>query len=581
MARARAAGRGPRAGEPWALAKQCHNRTQLLNYFVRVSGGRHDDWGEMAAADGASELGFAAVAARYPGRTAIIEAPGVGSDEGRTVSYAELAARVNQLSHALRNEGLAAGDCVASIMPNRREYHELRLATGQVGMYFTPISHHLTVGELAYILSDSEAKLVVVDESLLELAGEAMAQVGLDDTAAARCVVLGQSAGGRDAARRDQAGRRDYEQLLADQPETAPEDRLAGEYMGYTSGTTGRPKGVRKRLPGKPPVFTQTRLDYMARLRIYPGAETHLVSAPLYHSAPGTYSTIALDLGHTVVIAERPRPEELLRLIERYRVTITFTVPTVIGRLVRLPAEVRERYDLSSLRSVVHAGAPCPPEIKRQAIEWLGPVVQEFYGATEGSATALTAEEWLRKPGSVGYPIPGVELRVLDDDGRELPAGEIGNVYFRPQTPFEYLKDPAKTAAAMRGDLFTAGDIGHLDDEGWLFLADRRTDLILSGGVNIYPAEVEAALIASPLVADSAVIGVPDDDWGQRVVAIVAPGAGVTADDDLRQRLIEHCRGMLAGYKVPREIRFTERVPRTETGKIRRRDLRAAYTPDA
>ncbi|MGH3949731.1 MAG: AMP-binding protein [Pseudonocardiaceae bacterium] len=511
----------------------------------------------MTATQQASLIGFATIASADPGRIAVVE------PDRSQWTYGELVCRVNQLSHAFAAMRLRPGHCVAAIVPNSRTYYELRLAACQTGLYFTPISHHLTAPEIAYLVADSEATLVIVDASLLGVAGPALDEIGFSRD---HRLVVGEAPGWTN-----------YEELLAGFPETAPDQLLAGDFMGYTSGTTGRPKAVRKALPGGPPRTSEFQLDYMARLGIFPGHEVHLVGAPLYHAAPGAFSTIALNLGHTVVVAERPGPEQLLKLVERHGVTVTFTVPTMLHRLLRLPPDVREKYDTSTLRSVVHAAAPCPVPLKRQAIEWLGPVISEFYGATEGPATALTSHEWLTKPGSVGYPLAGLEVRILDALGKPLPAGQIGSVFYTLPTPFEYFKAEEKTASAMRDGLFTAGDVGYLDEDGWLFLCDRRTDLILSGGVNIYPAEIEAALIMHPDVADAAVIGVPDDEWGQRAVAIVQPEQGVAAGHGFVERLTTHCRSMLAGYKVPRTIEFTSQLPRTSAGKLLRRELREAH----
>lgn len=502
-------------------------------------------------------VGFGAVAAAHPDRVAVID------PDGTSVTFGELAARVNQLSHGLRAEGLGPGDCIVAMTPNSRAYYELRFAAAQIGLYFTPISHHLTHPEIAYLVTDSEAKAVFVDASLLKTAAPALDEAGFAPEG--RFVI-----GGDDAWR-------DYEQLLAGHPVTPPPSLTAGDVMGYTSGTTGRPKGVRKPLSGQPPTVPAFVLDFMARLDIHPGPGVHLVVSPLYHAAPGTFSSIALHFGHTVVIAERPDAEQILRLVQRHEANVMFTVPTMLHRIVRLPEAVRNRYDTSSLRSVVHAGASCPVEVKRRAIACLGPVITEFYGATEGSATALTTPEWLRKPGSVGLPLAGSAIRIVDPEGRPLPAGEVGTVYYRLPTPFAYFKDPEKTSGAMRDGLFTAGDVGHLDEDGWLFLCDRRTDLILSGGVNIYPAEIEGVLVGSPEVADAAVIGVPDEEWGQRVVAVVQPETGVTPGEELAERLTEHCRSRLAGFKTPRRIEFMEQLPRTPTGKMLRRELRDRY----
>jgi long-chain acyl-CoA synthetase len=502
-------------------------------------------------------VGFATIASADPQRIAVIEV------DGSSITFGEMADRVNQLSRALAAMGLRRGQSVAALLPNRRTYFEMRLAAGQSGLYFTPISHHLTAPEIAYIVKDSEAQVIVVDGSLLGVARKA-----LDDI---------QFAVERRFALEGAAGWNSYEELLAAFPAAAPNELLAGDFMGYTSGTTGRPKAVRKLLPEGPPRITQHVLNYMARLDIHPGRAVHLVSSPLYHAAPGTHSFIALNLGHTVVVAERPGPERLLQLIEQYQVSVTVTVPTVLHRLLRLPNHVRSRYDLSSLRSLVHGAAPCPVEVKRSAIEWFGPVIHEYYGATEGVASAVTAVEWLTKPGTVGRPLPNIQVRILDQSGNSLPAGEVGHVYFTLPAPVEYFKDAQKTASAIRGDFFTAGDMGYLDRDGWLFLCDRRTDLIVSGGVNLYPAEIEAALLSHPDVADAAAIGVPDDEWGHRVVAIVQPESAVEPGDPLAERLIQHCRSMLAGYKVPRTIEFTARLPRSDAGKLQRGRLRDAY----
>lgn len=496
------------------------------------------------------------IATTDPERIAVIE------DGGRAIGFGELVARANRLAHGLRAAGLGAGDCVAAVLSNRIEHFELRLATWQIGTYLTPINHHLAEPEIGYIASNSEARLVVVDPEFAELCGKALVGSGIP-------------AGSRFCTG-PAGGWHDYEELLRDQPATAPPDRTSGEVMLYTSGTTGRPKGVRRPLSGAPTQMSRYHVDFMARLNIHPGDEVHLVLSPLYHAAPGTFSFVALGFGHTVILAQRPGPERVLDLVHRHRVSTTFTVPTVLHRMLRLPAEVRERYDTSSLRSVVHAGAPCPPEVKRGCIDWFGPVLAEFYGATEGSATAVRSAEWLAKPGTVGYPLPGAEVRVLDEDGEDLPRGEVGAVYFRSGiTGVEYFKDPDKTAAARRGQLITAGDIGYLDEDGWLFLCDRRTDLILSGGVNVYPAEVEAELLGHPEVADAAVIGVPDPEWGQSVLAVLQPEPGSTAG--LAERAQQHCRERLAGFKVPRRVELRDRLPRTDTGKLLRRELRAEH----
>ncbi|WP_068398726.1 AMP-binding protein [Kribbia dieselivorans] len=512
-------------------------------------------------------IGFREVAHADPSRVAIIE------PDRAPITFGDLRDRVDQLSHALDTWGVGAGEVVCSVLSNRREYHELRLATGQTGRYLTPMSHHLSAVEIAHIVADTGTRVVVTEPHLVPVVDDALASL---PGASGESGEFGRAA---PPIRVITVGE-EYERELGAHPASAPDVLRAGDYLGYTSGTTGRPKGVRKPLSDNPPAVGDLQLGYLARLGIRPGREVHLVVAPLYHSAPGTLSDVALKFGHTVVISERPTPQEILALIERHRVSITFTVPTVLGRWLRLPRETRDRYDLTSLRSIVHAGAPCPVEVKRGVIEWLdpivGPVLHEFYGATEGSATCVSTPEWLQRPGTVGLPIPGSRVAILDEAGTELPPGEIGQVWYRPTVTVEYLGAEEKTAAATRGDLFTTGDLGRLDEDGFLFLADRRTDLILTGGVNVYPAEVEAALAEHPQVADAAVIGAPDDDWGQRVVALIQPESGASSAT-LLESLPGHLRARLAGYKVPREIHVVDHLPRTHAGKMMRREVRDIY----
>ncbi|WP_234334367.1 AMP-binding protein [Streptomyces sp. NRRL B-1347] len=495
------------------------------------------------------------MAAEWPERVAVVDV------DGATMTYGELERRAHRLTRALARLGVRAGECVAAMLPNSRAFFELRLATGQSGLYFTPFSHHFTVPEAEHVLVDSGARVVVVDAGLLDVAGPALDAAGVPPE---RRIVWGGVAPGWVA----------YEELLAAEPATPPAERRAGGVMLYTSGTTGRPKAVRRQLSAAPPGPSPYELDFMTRCGVGPGPFTQLCAAPLYHAAPGLFANMALQLGHTVVLAERPCTEDWLRLVDRHGVDFLFTVPTVLHRLLRLPAAVRESYDTSSLRAVVHGAAPCPEDVKRRAIDWFGPVLYEFYAATEGGVTAVTSADWLARPGTVGLPMADVDIRVLDEDGRPLPAGETGGVYFRPVVPFAYHQDPDKTRRSMREEYFTAGDHGYLDADGWLYLRDRRTDLIVSGGVNVYPAEVEAVLLAHPEVADAAVVGVPDEEWGQRVAAVVRPEAGAAAADGLVERLVTHCRGALAGFKVPRVIEVRAEVPRSEAGKVLRREIR-------
>jgi long-chain acyl-CoA synthetase len=286
----------------------------------------------------------------------------------------------------------------------------------------------------------------------------------------------------------------------------------------------------------------------------------------------------SVQLGHTAVLMDRWRPEEMLRLIERYRVTHSHMVPTQFRRLLELPDAVRNSYDVSSLRVMIHGAAPCPPEVKRRMLDWWGPVVTEYYAATEGGGTAISAAEWLEKPGSVGKPWPGSVVAVLDESGAELPAGEPGLVYMRMGTSnFEYHKDPAKTSQARVGDLFTLGDIGYLDEDGYLYLCDRKSDLIISGGVNVYPAEIENELACHPKVADVAVFGVPNADWGEEIKAVVQPASGVEGDDELTAELLAFAAGRLAKFKIPRTVDYLAELPRDPNGKLYKRKLRDPY----
>jgi long-chain acyl-CoA synthetase len=346
--------------------------------------------------------------------------------------------------------------------------------------------------------------------------------------------------------------------------------------MLYTSGTTGRPKGVRRPLPGVDPEAAAGQLAGLAMLfGLRPGADVHLAAAPLYHSAPLAFATAALHLGHTVVLMDRWDAVRSLELIERWQVTSSLMVPTMFHRLLGLPAEDRDRFDTSSLRHVVHAGAPCPLDVKRAMLDWWGPAIYEFYAATEGGGTLVRPEEWLERPGTVGRPWPGAEIAVLDDDGRPCPPGHPGSVWIRSSVgEFEYHQDRAKTDAGRHDGFFTVGDIGYLDEDGWLFLNDRRDDVIVSGGVNIYPAEVEAALLSHPAVADACVFGVPDDEWSEAVAAAVEITRGIVVDDRLAGELIDWCQARLAPFKRPRTIDFHPELPRQDTGKLARRVLR-------
>ncbi|MEV0821061.1 AMP-binding protein [Nonomuraea rubra] len=488
-----------------------------------------------------SELpGFYAIAAADPGRLAVID-----TDDTR-VTYGDLLARVNQVSHGLRARGLVTGDVVAGVLPNGVDALVMVMATGQIGLYYVPINWHLTGSEIAYILGDCDAKVVVT--------GPDQAVPGAETGTAG---------------------------LAEGQPSDAPAGRTSGAVMWYTSGTTGFPKGVQRGLPGAEPeaIVPLYTWFFGEVVDLRPGAEVHLVTSPMYHSAPCAHAQFALHLGHTVVITPRFDPVHILELVERHRVSNAMMVPTMFHRMLQLPADVRSKYDVSSLRQVIHTAAACPVSVKQQIMDWWGPVLYEYYGSTESTiAFSVKPHDWLARPGTVGRPAPTFEAKIFDDDGAELPPGEPGMIYVKSSMgSFEYRKDPAKTAASKRGDWYAPGDIGYLDEDGYLFLCDRRTDLIVSGGVNIYPAEIEAALLEHPAVADVAVIGVPDEEWGHNVVALVQPAEGIEPGPELTAELLEHCGPRIARFKHPKVIEYREALPRTPTGKLSRSKVRADY----
>lgn len=510
-----------------------------------------------------SKLGFHRVADAHPDRIALVA-------DNTAVSFAVLAEQVNRVSNGLRALGLAEGDAVVAMVGNGVAYFELVLATAQSGLYLVPVDTHSSPREVQYICANSRAAVLVADAALGERLASAAADLPVRRFAVGGAV----------------AGWSDYAELSAGRSSERPARRVAGALMPYTSGTTGRPKGVRRKLTGRNPDDVAAELT-AARATLFrlcsddpdsPADGVHLACSPLYHNAPGVYSQIALHLGHTVVSLRKFDPVVVLQAIEWHRVTWTHMVPTHFRRILDLPADQRASFDVSSLHTVLHAGARCPVEVKAAMLDWVGPVVWEYYGATEGMVSVLPPEEWPVKRGSVGRPAPGVTVRILDDASATTPTGQVGSVYFSVPAPFEYLGDPEKTERSRSGDLVTAGDLGSLDDDGYLFLHDRRSDLVLSGGVNIYPAEIEACLVQHAHVRDAAVVGVPDEQWGQRVVAVIerAPGADATNDETVAEELRALCARDLASYKVPKELLFRDALPRSEAGKLDRNGIRTS-----
>ncbi|MFT4974871.1 MAG: long-chain acyl-CoA synthetase [Myxococcota bacterium] len=462
----------------------------------------------------------------------------------------------NQVAHQLRAAGCDRADAVAICMRNAPEALVLYLAVTQIGMYVVPLSWHLTAPEAHYIIEDSGAKLVVAGaEQAARVSG-----VGVP------VYVVGEPV----------EGCRRWSELTSGDVQR-PRGRWAGGPMTYTSGTTGQPKGVRRPLPPAPPELVAS--GYAMFLMMYgmvPGQGVHIVCSPLYHTAVLYFASSSLHLGHTVVLMDRWTPEGMLERIERYQVTSSHMVPTLFSRLLNL--EGRQRYDMSSLRHMVHSAAPCPVPVKWAMLEWWGDCVYEYYAASEGGGTMITPSEWRQRPGSVGRAWATAEIAIFDDDGHRLGPGKIGTVYIKMQQGFSYHRDKEKTDKAWRTDgYFTVGDAGYLDEEGYLFLCDRKADMIISGGVNIYPAEVESALSGHPRVLDVAVFGIPDADWGEQVKAVVELRDSSPAEDGLGDEIIAWARERLAGFKCPRTIDFVETLPREPNGKLKKRLLRAPY----
>jgi len=505
-------------------------------------------------------LGFWERARESPGWLAVIEPDGTEHRAG------DLLRRVNQLVHALRARGLRAGDGIAALVPNGIVPQELCLAALQAGWYYTPINWHFTAAEIAYIVKDSEAKAFFVHERFAEAGVAAADAAGLP---ASGMFGYGSVPGFTNVA-----------DLLAGQPTTLPDDRTAGAAMHYTSGTTGRPKGVRRALTGLDPDVSADLLTGLLQFFGITGSSpnVHLVTSPNYHTAVTMFGGTALNFGHTLVCMDAWDAEQALALVERYRVTNTHMVPTQFKRMLSLPEDVRAAYDVSSMRWLIHAAAPCPVPIKRAMLDWWGPCIYEYYAATEGGGTIVTPEEWLERPGTVGKPWPMSEVMVVGDDGDPCPPGVPGTVFMRMGlAEFEYKGDPEKTAASRLHDFFTVGDVGFLDSDGYLFLCDRKSDMIISGGANIYPAEIEAEIIIHEKVADVAVFGIPDEEWGEQVKAVVQPADGVAPSAELAAEILASLEGSLARMKWPKSIDFIDEMPRDPSGKLLKRRLRDPY----
>jgi len=486
---------------------------------------------------------------------------------GDAVTYAELEERSNRLAHLLRARGLRRRDHYAIFMENNARYIESCAAGERSGLYYTCVNSYLTPEELAYIVNNSESRVLITSQAKRDLALAALTNCPKIEL----CLIVDGEADGARVQNLDQAA--------AAYPTTPIADQSLGTPMLYSSGTTGRPKGILRPLPEQPPSQQLPLFDFLQRLWRYRDDMIYLSPAPLYHSAPQAAVNLTIRQGGTVIIMERFDPERYLELVQTYKVTHSQLVPTMFSRMLKLPDEVRRRYDLSSLEIAVHAAAPCPVQVKERMIEWWGPIIQEYYGATEGLGfTACDSGEWLAHKGTVGKVLLG-ELHILDDSMKPCPIGTPGMLWFKTATPFEYFNDPEKTARARSADgsMSTVGDIGYLDSDGYLYLTDRATFMIISGGVNIYPQECENLLITHPKVADAAVFGVPNEDLGEEVKAVVQLMPGITPGPNIAEELIAFCHEHLARHKCPHSIGFEVELPRLPTGKLYKQKLRDRY----
>lgn len=490
------------------------------------------------------------------------------SGSGETVTYGELEKAANRVVHWLRAQGMTEGDSFGVLMENNARYHEIYWASQRAGFVLVPISTHLTPSEILYILGDSDAKLLFTTrkfDSVLEVIRAELPDLGV--------LVFG-AEGAEDAAA-----------VLAQQSAEPIADQVVGRTMLYSSGTTGRPKGILPAPPEDPDIQAATPLAGLATMGFSvpsDGSAIYLSPAPLYHAAPLAWSSLIHRLGGTVVVMERFDEETALAAIEKYQINCSQWVPTHFVRMLKLPEDVRSKYDLSSLKSAIHAAAPCPADIKKAMIEWWGPVIFEYYAGSEGNGmTAVGSADWMTHQGTVGRAIIG-SIHICGDDGEEKPAGEEGVIFFESPYPFQYHKDAAKTKEATHPKGWTTlGDIGKVDEEGFLYLTDRRTNMIISGGVNIYPQEVENLLITHDKVMDAAVIGAPCPEMGERVVAVVQPVSMDLAGDELEAELTEYLSAELARLKMPRVFDFRAELPREANGKLYKRKLKDEYAQAA
>jgi acyl-CoA synthetase (AMP-forming)/AMP-acid ligase II len=488
---------------------------------------------------------------------------------GKAISYRQLDELSNQGAHLFRALGLKAGDHIAFLIENRLAFMEICWAAQRAGLYYTAISRYLTQDEIAYIVRDCGAKLVITSPKCADqIKGLVKGEPGeptffmLDEP---------------------HAGFRSWDKEAARQPTTPIADQVAGYDMLYSSGTTGRPKGIKRESENNPIEQPNPFLRLLCADMCGMNSDSiYLSPAPLYHAAPLRFNMMAIILGGTSVIMESFDAEEFLKLVEKHKVTQSQLVPTMFVRMLKLPEEVRTRYDVSSIRGAIHAAAPCPIDVKAKMIEWWGPVLIEYYAGSEGNGvTVSTSQQWLTHRGTVGRAVVG-KVKILDENDAEAPVGQIGTVYFADAPVFSYHNDPDKTKRAYNARGWsTLGDVGYLDDEGFLYLTDRKSYMIISGGVNIYPQETEDVLITHPEIADVAVFGVPNEEMGEEVKAVVQPHDMARAGKALEAELMVFCRKHLSPIKCPKSIDFEAELPRTPTGKLVKRHLRDRYWPKA
>ncbi|MBL4874719.1 MAG: acyl-CoA synthetase [Rhodobacteraceae bacterium] len=483
---------------------------------------------------------------------------------GEDVTFLQLETRANQGAHLFRAAGLHVGDHIVIMMENRREFLEICFAADRAGLYYTTVSTHLTFDEISYIIADCGARVVVTSDHF----SETNRKLHETPVPGARLFIVGEPTRGFES----------WSEAAQSQPRTPIPDEVQGLDMLYSSGTTGRPKGIKWPLTGEKPGGRTMLIDLLTSLFGYDSDTRYLSPAPLYHAAPLRHTMVTIKMGGTAFIMTKFDAQNALEIIEKENITHSQWVPTMFVRLLKLPRELRESFNISSMKMAVHAAAPCPVSVKHQMINWWGPIIHEYYAGTENNGfTSINTEEWLIHEGSVGTAKLGV-LHICDEAGNELQNGHEGEIFFENGHQFEYYNDPEKTEACTNEFGWTSlGDIGRKDAEGYLFLTDRKSFVIISGGVNIYPQETENVLLGHPLVLDAAVIGVPNEDFGEEVKAVVQLVENHERSPDLEAALIEYCRSQLSSIKCPRTIEFRKTLPRAATGKLYKRKLRDEY----